>query len=190
MKIQLRKLVGPHRLTYPQLNSIIAEVEATLNSCPLLPIEVDPQEGPQVITPRHFLIGRPLRSLPVKVDLTSNVSGLRRWNLTKRLSSDLWKTWHSKYLQALQSRTKWTSPCCNFKVGDVVLLKDESLLDRSWPMAIITEVFSGPDNLVRVVNLRIKDKVYRRAVDRLVLLLPDESEGDRGEDVEAQGPSA
>ena len=89
MKIQLRKLVRPHRLTYPQLNSIIAEVEATLNSRPLLPIEVDPQEGPQVITPGHFLIGRPLRSLPVKVDLTSNVSGLRRWNWTKRLSLDL-----------------------------------------------------------------------------------------------------
>ena len=85
---------------------------------------------------------------------------------------------------------KWTFPCRNFKVGDVVLLKDESLLDRSWPMAIITEVFPGPDNLVRVVNLRIKDKVYRRAVDRLVLLLPDESEGDQGEDVEAQGSSA
>ena len=70
------------------------------------------------------------------------------------------------------------------------ILKDESLLERSWPMAIITETFPEPDKLVRVVNLRIKDKVYRRAVDRLVLLLPDESEGDRREDVEAQGPSA
>ena len=54
-------------------------------------------------------------------------------------------------------------------------------------MAITTKTFPGPDKLVRVVNLRIKDKVYRHAVDhlRLILLLPDESEGDRGEDVEA-----
>ena len=39
--------MGPNRLTYDQLNSIVIEVEATLNSHPLLlPIQTTDSEGP------------------------------------------------------------------------------------------------------------------------------------------------
>ena len=64
MKLQLKKIVGHLCLTYPQLHSVIVEIEAILNSRPILPIHVDPEEGPTVLTPGHFLIGRPLKSLP------------------------------------------------------------------------------------------------------------------------------
>ena len=144
MKLQLKRIVGHHRLTYPQLHSVIVEIEAILNSRPILPIHVDPEEGPTVLTPGHFLIGQPLKSLPTRVDTPSPSTSLRRWNLEKCLHSDLWKAWRPKYLQALQTRSKWTSPQWNFKVGDVVLLKDEALRDKSWPMAVITTVHPGP----------------------------------------------
>ena len=186
MKLQLKKIMGHHRLTYPQLHSVIVEIEAILNSRPILPIHVDPEEGPTVLTPGHFLIGRPLKSLPARVDTPFPSTSLRRWNLGKRLHSDLWKAWQPKYLQALQTRSKWTLPQRNFKVGDVVLLKDEALRDRSWPMAVITTVHPGCNGLVHVVDLRARGKTYRRSTDRLVLLVPaDQDRDDRGEDVEA-----
>ena len=64
MKMQLINLVGLHRLTFQQLNSILMEVEATLNSRPLLPIDSSMDQGPTVLTMGHFLVGRPLKSLP------------------------------------------------------------------------------------------------------------------------------
>ena len=89
MKLQLNKYVGHHRLTYPQLHSVIVEIEAILNSYPILPIHVDPEEGPTVHTPVHFLIGRPLKSLSAWVDTPTPSTSLRRWNLVKHLHSDL-----------------------------------------------------------------------------------------------------
>ncbi len=38
-------------------------------------------------------IGRPIRALPFNVDLISKISNLRKWNLVKRLSSELWARW-------------------------------------------------------------------------------------------------
>ena len=61
MKLQLKKLVGEHKLTYSQLYAVIVKVESILNSSPLLPIHVDPEQGPTIITPGHFLIGQHLR---------------------------------------------------------------------------------------------------------------------------------
>ena len=186
MKLQLKKIVGHHRLTYPQLHSVIVEIEAILNSHHILPIHVDSVEGPTVLTQGHFLIGRLLKSLPARVDTPSPSTSLRRWNLVKRLHSDVWKAWRPKYLQALQTRSKLTSPQRNFKVGDVVLLKDEALRDRSWPMAVITTVHPGRNGLVHVVDLRARGKTYRRFTDCLVLLVPaDQDRDDRGEDVES-----
>ena len=50
MKLQLKKLVGQHRLTHAQFHTIIIEIESILNSRPLLPIHIDLQEGPTVLT--------------------------------------------------------------------------------------------------------------------------------------------
>ncbi len=38
MKLLLRKIVGPHTLTYQELTTVLIEAEATLNSRPLTPI--------------------------------------------------------------------------------------------------------------------------------------------------------
>ena len=111
---------------------------------------------------------------------------LRRWNLVRHLHNNLWLAWRGKYLQSFQARIKWTRTHRNFQVGDIVLIKDESLLDRTWPMAIVTRVYPGKDRLVRVVNIRTRGKTYKHATDRLVLLLPaGDDGGDRWEHVRA-----
>ena len=40
-------------------------------------------------------------------------------------------------------------------MGDIVLLKDDSLKLHSWPLAKVTEVSPGPDGVVRVVTLTL-----------------------------------
>ncbi len=89
MKILLLKLVGNHRLTYEEMTTVLTEVEATLNSRPLLPVHSTSPNGLEILTAGHFLIGRPLRSLPSRVSSTDKICNLRRWNLVNRLSADL-----------------------------------------------------------------------------------------------------
>ena len=107
MKMVLKKIAGPHHLTFEQLCAVLTAAECTLNSRPLLPVDSTSPDGMSPLTPGHFLIGRPLRSLPTRVDTTSKLTSLRHWELTKRLKSDVWTRWYTLYLQALQRRDKW-----------------------------------------------------------------------------------
>ena len=93
MKTLLNKIVDSHHLSFEELSTVLIESEATLNSRPLMPVDSTPSDGTPILTPGHFLIGRPLRALPTQVDTTSKESTLRRWNLVKRLSADPWTRW-------------------------------------------------------------------------------------------------
>jgi len=55
MKLVLKKLVGLHHLTFEQLCSILAAVEATLNRQPLLLIDYSSPEGVASITSAYLL---------------------------------------------------------------------------------------------------------------------------------------
>ena len=150
MKTLLKKIVGSHHLSFEELSTILTEAEATLNSRPLIPMDSTPLDGSCTLTPGHFLIGRPLRAPPTRVDTTSKESTLRRWNLVKRLSADLWTRWIHVYLQGLQQRSHWKTPSRNLIPGDIVLLKEQNLGRRTWPMARIIRTYPGEDGLTRV----------------------------------------
>ena len=176
MKIGLRKLITPHPLTWSELTTLLTEVEATLNSRPVAPLHADDLKEDNVLTPGHFLIGRPLRAPPTKLPSTGKMSLLKRWNLVERLQADLWRYWNSAYLSSCAARAKWLRPGFTLHVGDVVLVKDESLRSRSWPLALITALHTGDDGVSRVATIRCLGKTYQRPVHRLVHLVTDADE--------------
>ena len=55
--------VGEVRLTFEELTTTLAQIEASLNSRPLVPLP-DPEEGIEALTSGHCLVDRPLASLP------------------------------------------------------------------------------------------------------------------------------
>lgn len=174
MKLLLRKLVQPHHLRTEELSSILVEVEGTLNSRPLVPLDsTDPDN--LALTPGHFLVGRPLKALPTDVPSTAKLPALRRWQLTQRLTSELWAAWKNHYLHTLQTRLKWNSPQHTFRKNDVVLLKEDSLGYRHWPMARITDTFPGDDGVVRVVELLCGGRTCKRSTHLIIPLLPEDS---------------
>ncbi len=75
MKLLLNKVVGSHNLFMDELYTITVEIEAVLNSRPLVPLESSSDDGIEVLTPGHFLIGKALKSVPVP-DLTTRISNL------------------------------------------------------------------------------------------------------------------
>ncbi len=60
----------------------------------------------------------------------------------------------------------------NVVVGDIVILKDETLFPTKWPLARVIDVHPGRDNLVRVVTIKTEKGIYRRPVTKIVVLVP------------------
>ena len=185
MKVGLKKIAAPHPLTWPELYTLLTEVESILNSRPITPLQASDLEEANVLTPGHFLIGRPLKAPPTKLPPSGKLSLIRRWNLVERLQSDLWKYWSAAYLSSCVSRAKWLRPGYSLQVEDVVLVKDESLKSRSWPLALVTELHPGDDGVSRVATLRCRGKIYTRAVNRLVPLVTDANENSASSDLPA-----
>ena len=63
IKTHLRCIVGNVKLIFEEFTTVLAQVESCLNSRPLVSLPLD-NDGIGALTPRNFLIGRPLKVLP------------------------------------------------------------------------------------------------------------------------------
>ena len=84
-KFHLRRVIGLQRFTFEELSTIPCQVEACLNSCPLLPANTPSDNGIDILTPGHFLIGHPLKSVPTH-DLTYEKIPLLNDGISAKLS--------------------------------------------------------------------------------------------------------
>ncbi len=158
------------------LETILTDVEATLNSRPLAALYSTEPDLDLALTPGHFLIGRPLKAPPTKPASTAKLSYLRHWALVQRLQQDLWIAWKGCYLQSLQARSRWQNTTSTLRVNDLVYVKDETLATFRWPLAKVVAVYPGSDDRIRAVDIQCGGKIYKRAIHRLVKLhLEDES---------------
>lgn len=63
MKFYLRRIVSETLLTFEELATLLIQIEATLNACPLETLTDDPQDV-SGLTLGHFLIGYVLMTVP------------------------------------------------------------------------------------------------------------------------------
>lgn len=173
-KHHLYRVVGNASLTFEELYTVLTQIEAVLNSRPLCPLSNDPTDLSCLI-PGHFLIGTPLTTFPDKDVSTTPTNRLSRWELCTKLQQDFWKRWSVEYLNNLQNKPKWLKPNPNLKVNDLVLLKENNSPPLNWRRARILKVYPGPDNRVRVVDLKTRDGVFTRPISK-VCPLPEISD--------------
>jgi len=81
------------------------------------------------------------------------------------------------YVPSLQERSKWTQPQRNIQVNDLVLVADDNVPRYKWPLGKVTEVYVGPDGLVRSVQVRCKDSSLKRPITKICLLEATEESG-------------
>jgi len=132
-KYHLRRIVGNTSLTFEELTTILAQVEAVLNSRPLNAMSSDPNDL-SVMTPGHFLVGEPLTALPEAKLPTLEVSRLKRWQLVQHLTRTFWKRWHLEYLGSLQERKKWKKTGEPLSIGQLVLIAEDNAPPLHWVM--------------------------------------------------------
>ena len=154
-KHHLKRIVGEQKLTFEEFTTVAAQVEACLNSRPLLHLDSHSPDGIQPLTPGHALIGKPLVSYP-ETALPPLQHYPDRWTLCQGLVQQFWKVWSKEYFNQLQSAHKWKQKRPNLCVGDIVLMKDASEFKTHWGLAKVTKVFPGEDGLVRAVEVVVK----------------------------------
>lgn len=168
-KSHLNKILKTSCLTYEELSTLLSQIEAVLNSRPLCQMTNDPSDL-EVLTPGHFLVGRPLTTVPEPSYIDISEHRLSRWQRIQQLNQSFWKRWHNEYIHQLQQRYKWTSTKNNVNINDMVLIKDDRLPPAQWRLGRIINVHAGKDDLVRVVTVRTQMGAIDRPIAKLCIL--------------------
>ena len=105
----LKPIVSTVKLTFEEMSTVLTQIEACLNSRPLVPLICD-EDGFEALTPGQFLIGRSLDSLPDHFLSYCSIPLLRRWHLCQNLVQHFWQRWSTEYLSTLSKFAKWYQP--------------------------------------------------------------------------------
>ena len=159
-KHHLRRTVGKVKLYYEEMSTVTCQIAACLNSRPYLSQDCHDSEGEMPLTPGHFMIGRPMQAYPEAPE-DPDLTLTDRWRLCQALVQSFWDQWSKSYLSSLQKRNKWTKPLPNVKVGDLVMMLDETTpLLTTWKMAKVTATYPGVDGLVRAVDVQVSTTTF------------------------------
>lgn len=142
-------------LTYEELNTVLHQVEATLNSRLLSAMSSDPNDF-RPLTAGHFLTMGPTVTIPAPPEppnLGVSSSPRNRWTLIQQITQHFWTRWRNEYLHTLQERLKWTHQAANLQPNDLVIIK-EPTPPLTWVTARIVEVYPGTDGVVRVAKVQ------------------------------------
>lgn len=168
-KNHLKRVIGNVTLTFEEMVTTLCEIEAILNSRPLFAVYNDPAD-PEVITPSHYLIGRPMTAIPEPTYTDVKINRLSRWQHVQLMREHFWRAWSRDYLSSLQPRKKNKMEVANLRSGMIVLIHDKNQPPLHWKLGRVTAVYPGPDGLVRAVDVFSEGSTFRRALTKLSIL--------------------
>lgn len=175
-KHHLRRVASDASLTFEEIYTLVAIIEAILNSRPLTPLSNDPNDYIP-LTPAHLLIGRKYTSIADPSLNGIKESRLSRWQLIQQIQQHFWTRWHKEYISELQTRLKWKCPYPALPVNTLVLIKEDKMPPAHWKMGRIVEFHPGTDHVARVTTIRTERGLLKRALVKLCPL-PLDSDSD------------
>lgn len=167
VKHHLKRSVSLANLTYEQMNTVLIQIEAILNSRPLTPLSSNPADL-TALTPSHFLIGRTITLLPSpQVKETAATHTLSQYMRTQQIKLHFWNRFYKEYISELQTRRKWCKQGQDLQLGEMVLIKDDQLPPNRWLLGRVTALHPGSDGVTRVADVVTTSGTLRRAFNRL-----------------------
>ena len=178
------------------LRTLMVKTEAIINGRPLTTIDLTGPDALDVLTPNRLLTMKSsVVMAPPGNFQQADAYSRKRWRRVQHLSNEFWYKWRRTYLQSLQSRQKWSASYRNLKVGDLVILKDDSIPRNCWKLARVAETYPDEDGLVRKVKVAVANQSgdgdgsslkgsrishLDRLVQKLVFLMSSDENEDRG----------
>ena len=141
------------------LRTYLAEIASILNSRPLTVGQLNDADFLDVLTPNHLLTMKSRVVVAPPGSFTDDdVYSLKRWRRVQYLSDVFWSRFRREYLHLLQTRQKWCLSDDNLQVGDICVLKDESLCRNQWSLCRVDKVYKSDDGLIRSVQICVGDR--------------------------------
>ncbi|XP_065197182.1 uncharacterized protein LOC135828689 [Sycon ciliatum] len=192
MKGCLKKVIGNAHLSLDELQTILMEVERTLNSRPLTYVSSEDTEKP--LTPSYLLCGHRLHGqadelvpqMDPDFDLTPGDAN-RRLAYLDSILTHFWSRWRREYLVDLRDshRSLQITAGDAVSLDDVVIIEDESAKRCQWNLGRVHELHTGRDGQVRAVTLQMGSGRKRHYLKRPVQhLYPVELSNSQQVDVE------
>ncbi|XP_075151007.1 uncharacterized protein LOC142225118 [Haematobia irritans] len=168
-KSHLKKTSGQIRYTFEEFCTLLASIEACLNSRPLCSMSNN-IEDLSPLTPAHFLIGSTLLSPAEPEEISLNYSLLSRWRKVKAMNQEFCRRWKTEYLHELQKRNKWKTPQKDVQPNDLVIIHKDFTCPTEWQLGRVIETVRGSDDRVRVAIVKTQSGTLTRPIHKLVVL--------------------
>ncbi|XP_015119545.1 uncharacterized protein LOC107042856 [Diachasma alloeum] len=168
VKDLLRNVLGRACLDYEELNTVLCDCEAVINSRPITYMTEDPtQLAP--LTPAMFI--QDLQEVGVPdLDSIDNTTLKKRLKYRIKLKTDLRKRFRDEYFGQFSRRQSQELLEHCIKPGEVILIGNDSSKRLDWPLALVKEAIQGRDGHVRVLRLKTASGEMIRSVQRVYLL--------------------
>ncbi|XP_071035292.1 uncharacterized protein [Parasteatoda tepidariorum] len=176
----LRKTLGKACLDTTGLITVLWDIEAAVNSRPIVHEYAITDVPDEALTPFYFLMGKRLTIIPS--GSSSSDSDLTRiWRSRQHLMDSSWKRWQREYLMDLRTFHYGKNPPngTKIRVRDVVVLLEDVKPRHTWRKARVESVILGSDNKARTCILRVNEGTISRPVQQFITLEVDPG----GEDV-------
>ncbi|XP_075151102.1 uncharacterized protein LOC142225212 [Haematobia irritans] len=167
VKLHIRRVIGTAILTFEQMHTLLAQVEAVINSRPL---GFASDTDTNYLSPSHFLIGRPTTMVPEGNLIELPTNRLDYWQQVQCMYQGFWRRWSREYLTSLQQRPKWRDVQPNIKIDDIVLMKEDNTPPAMWITGRVTDTFPGKDGLTRAVQVTTSHGTMTRPIVKIVKL--------------------
>ncbi|UYV78593.1 hypothetical protein LAZ67_16002087 [Cordylochernes scorpioides] len=165
MKQLLFRILGQTSLGYEELSTVMCDVESLMNTRPLTYL-TEESEDLAPLTPSLFL--HEVREVGVPdLDLIDNQTLSRKYQYIKRVREDLRERFRIEYFGFLRQETRRLKTTIPLKVGDMVLIGQESLKRLHWPLARIIQLYPGKDGLLRVAKVKTSSGDKIRPIQKL-----------------------
>ncbi|VDL75199.1 unnamed protein product [Nippostrongylus brasiliensis] len=192
VKLSLFKSLGRKLLSYEELSTVIVEIEALLNTRPLLYMDSS-FEPTSILRPIDFIQKDLQVSFPFDafrdnatdptyttpdefLSLRTKLQALEALQSSCNNTEKFWRIWQSHYITSLREKhqrevgTK-KGGLLMPKKGALVLLCDEVQPRHGWKMGRIEELKPSPDGMIREATIKLStQKKVRRPVNLLVPL--------------------
>ena len=154
IKSALKKTLGKSLVSFRELETLVTEIEDSINSRPLTLVS-DDIDCPQPLTPNHFV--KPSLSFSdFKMDEQAPFHLRKIWNNRQRILRHFWLRWKAEYLVSLRLwRQQKVVGSIKPSVGDLVLLEVSGKGRNHWPLGIIHLLIKGKDGFPRAAIVKV-----------------------------------
>uniref|UniRef100_A0A7I4YPM3 DUF5641 domain-containing protein n=1 Tax=Haemonchus contortus TaxID=6289 RepID=A0A7I4YPM3_HAECO len=176
-KSAFKKSVGRAVLKLEELQTVIAEIEAVINSRPITPFR-ESNISISALRPIDFISLEVELQIPqsngLPCEFATFAHKLSEWYKESLKAWDkFWELWHTDYPAALRERHQLRMKQPKYttappQVNDVVIVADDKLPRSHWPLGPVIKVNPSADDKSRAATARItNDRIITRSLAHL-----------------------